>query len=98
MFPVKGVPLGKYLLKYPNTNVAVLINKTSDTAEVRRIKQVIAAMLAPSAKDRSIMQEVVDQLSEIHVSLCMKLLLSYNTAWKSQVLYSKSNVFTYAYE
>jgi hypothetical protein len=88
-FPVDGVPLGQYLHRYPNTNVSALINKTRDTEDVRRIKQVLAAMLAPAAANRPTMEQVVEQLSHLHNTLCMKVLLTYNTAWESPRLLSK---------
>jgi hypothetical protein len=89
VFPVDGLPLGQYLHRHPNTNVSALINKTRDTEDVRRIKQVLAAMLAPAAANRPTMEQVVEQLSHLHNTLCMKVLLAYNTAWESPRLLSK---------
>lgn len=93
MFSVNDVPLGEYLYEHPDADVAALIAKPGDSAEVVRIKRVLAAMLAPTAAARPTMQQVVAQLSDIHTSLCMKgLHITVNTAWQSPNLSCKSNV------
>ena len=92
MFPVNKVPFGKYLHLHPSTDVAALIIKPDDSVEVRRIKRLIAAMLSPSPESRPSMQQVVNELSEIHMSLCMKILFAVNTAWESPVFCSKFSI------
>ena len=90
---MEGNELGRHILTNNISDATSIIMKPEDTEEVKKVKSIIAPMLALDSSSRLSIHDTVTRLSQLLTALGVKVLLV-NTVWKPKVVYSELNVFT----
>ena len=93
---VEGQELGRHIFKNSISDATSIIIKPDDTEEVKKVKRIIAPMLALDSSTRLSIHDAVTRLSKLLTDLGVQVLLAVNTVWKPNVVYSKLIVFMYS--
>ena len=89
MFVVNGKELGRHIFKNSISDARSIIIKADDTEEVKKVKSIIAPMLALDSSSRLSIHDTVTRLSQLLTSLGVQVLLAVNTVWKPNVIYGE---------
>ena len=81
--------LGQHILTNDISYATSLIMKPEDTEEVKKVKRIIAPMLALDSSSRQSIHDTVTRLSELLTTLGVQVILAVNTVWKPNVVYSE---------
>ena len=86
---MEGKELGRHILTNDISDATSLIMKPEDTEEVKKVKRIIAPMLALDSSSHQSIHDTATRLSKLLTTLGVQVLLAVNTVWKSNVVYSE---------
>ena len=92
---MEGKELGLHILNNIISDATSIIMKPEDIEEVKKVKSVIAPMLALDSSSRLSIHDTVICLSQLLTSISVHVPLAVCTAWKPHVIYSELIIFLY---
>ena len=92
LLTVDGMELGRKMFNDEFTDAAALLEKRTDSEDVKQIMKLITNMLARDPEKRPRIGEVVDRLSQLRTSLGVQVIVAVDTVWRKSIFYRMSDL------